>query len=75
MKAKLEKEINTYSESLHTSVDEPQVLKIMDWCSAQEKNKAVKTKERQKHKFEGLRSTNQPQQLDPQRLSKTSAAG
>lgn len=33
MKAKLEKEIDTYSGSLHTSADKAQVLKIMDWYS------------------------------------------
>ena len=54
MKVKIEKEIDTYSKSLHTSTDEAQVLKIKDWCLNQEKNVASTTKEKQKHKFKQL---------------------
>ena len=70
MKAKIEKEIDTYSGILHTSTDEAQVLKIMDWCSNREKNVASTTKEIQKRKFERLQVANQPQQLDPQKVVK-----
>lgn len=66
MKVKIGKEIDTYAESLRTSVDEVQVSKIMDWCSNPGKRVASLTKEKQKQKYERLYQAHQPQRLDPQ---------
>ena len=70
MKKKIEKKIDTYSESLHASTNEAQMSRIMDWCSNRENSANLTTKEKQKRKFERLQSTNLPQQLDPQKVVK-----
>ena len=70
MKKKTEKEIDIYPESLHTSTNEAQMSRIMDWCSNRENSVNLTTKEIQKRKLEQLQSTNLPQQLDPGKVVK-----
>ena len=73
MKVKIEKEIDTYSESLRTSADETQVRRIMDWCSNRERRAASLNKEKQKQKYEPLSKANQTRRLDPQAVVRNSS--
>ena len=54
LKVKIEKQINTCTESLHNMTDEIQFAKIKAWCCEREETKFLAVREIQKHKFEQL---------------------